>query len=231
MLIERAAPGNAADSWAYRPQLTNYVLVGEYVYATIDNARPDDQVQGCTDHAHLLQPGWELADPNLWSTRELLRANSTTRFGSWCLAMRDGVGYKTDGTFGICGRDLLEIDAHHNITYWTMVPVSCTGDKLKCAQAINAPVYVGDDEATKHQLMPNTTWYPYVRDVPDRFFAVQWCNKRILVQRRMEPYPMKMGPQKILVLAPNASAFHLTYVKKILDVCTRLHVPVPAAMR
>lgn len=54
VLIERPAPKDAVNSWDYKPTITNFVAMGDYIFATIDNVSPTTLVQGCTNHAYLM---------------------------------------------------------------------------------------------------------------------------------------------------------------------------------
>eukprot|EP00164_Ancoracysta_twista_P001241 GFYU01001628.1.p1 GENE.GFYU01001628.1~~GFYU01001628.1.p1 ORF type:complete len:1847 (-),score=569.14 GFYU01001628.1:41-5581(-) len=72
--------------------ITNYVTVGAYRYATVDNAAVADTADGCTDSLHAVPDGWEIASPDSTATLAAMHGH----WGALCLLMTGNVGVATN---------------------------------------------------------------------------------------------------------------------------------------
>jgi hypothetical protein len=82
-------------------EITNYVVEDGRMYATIDNANPDETALGCQYQSYALPEGWELA-PDDASTR---RAITCHPWGAHCVMLSSGLFHAITPLLAPCASD------------------------------------------------------------------------------------------------------------------------------
>eukprot|EP01134_Creolimax_fragrantissima_P003017 CFRG3017T1 len=193
ILIQKSASPAAKTSWDESPVITEYVVQDEIMYASIDNASPYGKDVGCSNVSIEIPYSWNLADPSTKSTQAVLKS---VNWGVWCMIMKNGDGLTTGSD---TTEDIMEPKAEvskipRQITYHRGEPPS------------NLPLTEG------------MVWSSQYEKYTQRFYSVNWCNKRILIQSPLRDiHYLSQRTQKALLLYADDQAFHRQFAIEVFE--------------